>query len=290
MRIVTLPEELRAACEDVRRSGRKVGFVPTMGALHEGHLSLVRAAKAHAPFVVASIFVNPTQFGPKEDFSRYPRDLEGDGTKLASAGCDLLFAPETASMYPEGERTRVRVEHLTETLCGPFRPGHFDGVATIVTKLFAIVGEAHCVFGKKDYQQLAVLRRLAKDLLLPVTLHGHPIVRELDGLAMSSRNAYLDARERARALCLVKGLRAACKQFGEGQRDPSALERAARGEVEREASSIDYVSVVDPDALHAFAGPIPAPGRALLAIACRVGMTRLIDNVVLGEDPIESLR
>ncbi len=287
MRIVTLPSELRAACDEARRAGKRVGFVPTMGALHAGHLALVRAAAENADFVAASIFVNPTQFGPKEDFSRYPRDLDGDAAKLAGAGCVLLFAPETASMYPAGERTRVRVDHLTETLCGPFRPGHFEGVATIVTKLFALVGEAHCVFGKKDYQQLAVLRRLATDLLLPVTLHGHPIVREMDGLAMSSRNAYLDSRERARALCLVKGLRAARDAFDAGERDGSRLEAAARAEVEKEASTIDYVSVVDPETLHPFAGPIA--DRALCAIACRVGMTRLIDNFVLGEDAGSSL-
>jgi pantoate--beta-alanine ligase len=259
-----------------------------MGALHDGHLSLVRAAREHAPFVAASIFVNPTQFGPNEDFSRYPRDLEGDAKKLASAGCTLLFAPEAPSMYPAGERTRVRVDFLTDTLCGPFRPGHFEGVATIVSKLFAIVGEADAWFGKKDYQQLAVLRRLAQDLLFPVTLHGHPIVRELDGLAMSSRNAYLDGRERARALCLVQGLRAAYAAFAAGERDGGALERAARAKVEGVASSIDYVSVVDPATLHPFAGPVGE--KALCAIACRVGMTRLIDNVVLGEDPIDSLR
>ncbi len=259
-----------------------------MGALHDGHLALVRSAREHAPFVAASIFVNPTQFGPNEDFSRYPRDLEADAKKLESAGCTLLFAPEAPSMYPAGERTRVRVEHLTETLCGPFRPGHFEGVATIVSKLFALVGEAHCFFGKKDYQQLAVLRRLATDLLFPVTLHGHPIVRELDGLAMSSRNAYLDGRERARALCLVKGLRAAYAAWVGGERSGAALEAAARAKVEEGASTIDYVSVVDPDTLHPFPGS--AGERAVLAIACRVGMTRLIDNVVLGEDPIDSLR
>ena len=288
MRIVTLPSELRTACEEARRAGKRVGFVPTMGALHEGHLALVRAAGERADFVAASIFVNPTQFGPKEDFSRYPRDLDGDAAKLASAGCVLLFAPDTASMYPAGERTRVRVDFLTETLCGPFRPGHFEGVATIVTKLFALVGEADCVFGKKDYQQLAVLRRLAADLLLPVTIHGHPIVREIDGLAMSSRNAYLDSRERGRALCLVKGLRATYAAFASGERDGARLEAIARAEVEKEASSIDYVSVVDPATLHPFAGPIG--DLTLCAIAGRVGMTRLIDNVVLGEGPASSLR
>lgn len=258
-----------------------------MGALHEGHLALVRSAAEKTGFVGASIFVNPTQFGPNEDFARYPRNLKSDAEKLASAGCELLFAPDAASMYPKGERTRVRVDHLTETLCGPLRPGHFEGVATIVTKLFALVGEADCIFGKKDYQQLAVLRRLAIDLLLPVMIHGHPIVRELDGLAMSSRNAYLDGRERARALCLVRGLRAIYKQFEAGERDPALLEKTARDEVEKEASTIDYVSLVDPETLHPFTGRVPE--RALCAIACRVGMTRLIDNVVLGEDFLTSL-
>jgi pantoate--beta-alanine ligase len=287
VRTITTPEELKRTLDDSRARGSHVGFVPTMGALHEGHLSLVRDARARAGLVVASIFVNPTQFGPKEDFSKYPRDLAGDAAKLAGAGADLLFAPEASAMYLPGDATRVRVAVLTDTLCGPFRPGHFEGVATVVAKLFGLVGPCVAVFGKKDYQQLAVLRRMAADLFLPVEIVGHPLVREADGLAMSSRNAYLSPADRARALCLVKGLRAGYARFEEGERRAALLESAVRAKVVQGADTIDYVSVVDPDLLQ----PVEATGeRALIAIACRVGGTRLIDNVVLGEDPKASLR
>ena len=258
-----------------------------MGALHDGHLALVRDARLRTDVVVASIFVNPTQFGPKEDFSVYPRDLAGDAAKLESAGAELLFAPETAGMYLPGDATRVRVGLLTDTLCGPFRPGHFEGVTTVVAKLFGLAGPCVGVFGKKDYQQLAVLRRMVADLFLPVEIVGHPLVREADGLAMSSRNAYLSAADRVRALGLVKGLRAGYTLFDAGERSAAILERAVRTEVQAGADTIDYVSVVDADSLQ----PVEFAGeRALIAIACRVGGTRLIDNVVLGEDPRASLR
>jgi pantoate--beta-alanine ligase len=279
--IVRTPDELRATCDAARTRGERVAFVPTMGALHEGHLALVRRARELAPFVVVSIFVNPTQFGPNEDFERYPRDLEGDTKKLAPLGTSLVFAPEPRAMYLPGDETRVRVGALAEPLCGAFRPGHFEGVATVVSKLFAIVGPCAAVFGRKDYQQLAILRRVAADLFFPVTIVGHPIVREADGLAMSSRNAYLGPEERRRALGLSRGLHAAYEAFARGERDRGVLERAARAEVERAADSIDYVSVVDPDTL---AAPATVGERALVAIACRVGKTRLIDNFVLGED------
>jgi pantoate--beta-alanine ligase len=281
--ILRLASEVRARCDAERRAGRAVGFVPTMGALHEGHLALVREAKRRAPFVLASIFVNPTQFDPGEDFSRYPRDLGGDVAKLASVGADAVFAPEPGEMYPAGEQTRVRVGALAEPLCGVFRPGHFEGVATVVTKLFAVAGPCVAVFGRKDYQQLAIIRRLARDLFLPVEVVGYPIVREPDGLAMSSRNAYLSAADRERALALVTGLDAAARRFAASERDARALETAARAPVERVASSIDYVEVRDADSLAAIPGQVG--DRAVLAIACRVGTTRLIDNIVLGEDP-----
>jgi pantoate--beta-alanine ligase len=276
---------MQAACDAARAVGQRVGFVPTMGALHEGHLALVRDARARADFVAASIFVNPTQFGPNEDYARYPRDLDGDMAKLASAGCDLVFAPQVSAMYPPGEQTRVRVGKLAEPLCGPFRPGHFEGVATVVTKLFAIVGRSVAVFGRKDYQQLAILRRLAIDLFLPVEVVGHPIVRERDGLAMSSRNAYLSAEERQRALALSRGLTLASRAFLAGERGAGKLRATARREVEAVASSIDYVDLADPVSLEVYADGAAAGDRALLAIACRIGQTRLIDNVVLGEDP-----
>jgi pantoate--beta-alanine ligase len=286
-RIIPSPATFRVACDEARfRSGERIGFVPTMGALHEGHLALVRAAKARVPVVAVSIFVNPTQFGPNEDLSRYPRDLAGDVAKLASVGADLVFAPEPSAMYPEGEQTRVRVGTLADPLCGRFRPGHFEGVATVVTKLFALAGPSVAVFGKKDYQQLAILRRLAIDLFLPIEIVGHPIVREADGLAMSSRNAYLSAPDRQRALGLSRGLGAAWSAFDGGERDAAKLRALARAEVERVADSIDYVEVTHADSLAPFdGGRIDGHGRALVAIACRIGATRLIDNVVLGEDP-----
>jgi len=287
------PEELRESLRIARISrNARVAFVPTMGALHEGHLALVREGRklvGDDGTVVASIFVNPAQFGPNEDFARYPRDLDGDQTKLASAGCDLLFAPEARVMYPEGERTRVRVDGLTSGLCGPFRPGHFEGVATVVAKLFSIVGEAYAIFGKKDYQQLAVLRRLATDLFFPVNVVGHPIVREKGGLAMSSRNAYLSPEERERALALSRGLREAYAAFSAGERRAGALVGLVQKEVEAAADTIDYVAATDADSLVAFDPEASVGDRALLAIACRVGKTRLLDNVVLGEDPMTSL-
>ena len=279
--VVATVSEVRALVAKVRGKGERLGFVPTMGALHAGHLALVKEARRHASFVVCSIFVNPTQFGPNEDFARYPRDLAGDVAKLE--GVDLVFAPEVGAMYPPGDESRVNVTALAAHLCGPHRPGHFEGVATVVAKLFGIVQPDVAVFGTKDYQQLAILRRMVTDLFMPITLVGHPIVREQDGLAMSSRNAYLSADERARALSLSRGLAAAVKAHAAGERRAGALRDLVHREVAAVATSIDYVSIADPDAL----APIEKEvgDRALAAIACRIGSTRLIDNVVLGEDP-----
>lgn len=274
----------RARLRDARTGGLAIGFVPTMGALHDGHLTLVREAKRHAPFVTATIFVNPTQFGPNEDLARYPRDLDGDVAKLASVGCDAVLAPPVEEMYPAGERTRVTVGALGDTLCGPHRPGHFEGVATVVTKLFAIAGECVAVFGRKDYQQLAIIRRLATDLLLPVTVVGARTVRDPDGLAMSSRNAYLSADERRHALALAAGLRAAHALFSRGERSATALREAAAAPVRAVATSIDYVDVADPDTLSIHPDGSLVHERTLIAIAARIGKTRLIDNVVAGEE------
>jgi pantoate--beta-alanine ligase len=285
IRTVTTPLDFRAAAEEVRASGGRVGLVPTMGALHEGHLSLVRLAREHAGFVAVSIFVNPTQFGPSEDLAKYPRDLAGDVAKLASAGADLVFAPDVAAMYAPGDETRVHVAATAAPLCGGFRPGHFEGVATVVAKLFALVGPSVVVFGRKDYQQLAVLRRVATDLFFPVEIVGAPIVREADGVAMSSRNAYLSADERGRARGLSRGLAAAWRAFASGERSVGALRGVVRREVEAIATSIDYVDVADPSSLAVLDDAATAGARTLVAIACRVGTTRLIDNVVLGEDP-----
>ncbi len=285
-RLLRTPAELRAACDAARASGssRTVALVPTMGALHEGHLSLAREARRRAGFVVASVFVNPTQFGPSDDFTRYPRDLDGDVNKLAAAGVDAVFAPSPGDMYPPGDDTRVRVGAVAAPLEGTHRPGHFEGVATVVAKLFAIVGPCAAVFGRKDYQQLLVVRAMTRDLFLPVEIVGHPIVREPDGLAMSSRNAYLSPEERARALGIVRGLAAAGRLFAGGERSRVALEGAVRASVEPIATSIDYVEARDGDTLAALGDSVGAP--AALLVACRVGTTRLIDNLVLGEDPV----
>lgn len=282
-RIVRSVSDLRAACDEVRASGGRVGLVPTMGALHAGHLALVGEARRRATLVVTSIFVNPTQFGPGEDFTRYPRDLDGDVRQLGSAGVDLVFAPGLGDMYPPGDDTRVKVGAIARMLEGVHRPGHFDGVATVVAKLFAAAGACVAVFGQKDYQQLLVVRRMARDLLAPVEIVGHPIVREGDGLAMSSRNAYLSAEERGRALAIVRGLDAAARRFDEGEREARALERVARAPIEAAATSIDYVEARDAETLAPIAA-VETGKRAVLVVACRVGTTRLIDNLVLGED------
>jgi pantoate--beta-alanine ligase len=281
-RVVRSAAEAREAFDEARREGGSVGFVPTMGALHEGHLALVREAGRRAKFVAVSIFVNPTQFGPHEDFARYPRQLEVDLAKLGPLGVDLVLAPEAHDMYPPGDDTRVRVGAVAAPLEGSHRPGHFEGVATVVAKLFGIVGPCVAVFGRKDYQQLLVVRRMARDLFFPVTIVAHPIVREPDGLAMSSRNVYLTTDERARALSIVGGLDAALRRFAGGLRQPRELERLAREPVERAGASIDYVEARDPDSLAAFEGDVG--DRAVLLVACRVGKTRLIDNALLGED------
>jgi len=285
VRIVESPSEMRAMCDSARVSHQKVGFVPTMGALHEGHLSLAREARRRAGFVVASVFVNPTQFGPNEDFTRYPRDLDGDVRKLETAGVDAVFAPRPEDMYVPGDDTRVRVGAVAASLEGAHRPGHFDGVATVVAKLFGIVGPCVAVFGRKDYQQLLVVRRMVSDLFLPIEVVGHPIVREADGLALSSRNAYLSAEERGRALALSRGLDAAARSFVAGERRRAELERVARAILSPAATSIDYVEVRDADSLGPMGELLEAGGRAVMLVACRVGATRLIDNLVLGEDP-----
>jgi pantoate--beta-alanine ligase len=283
--VLSNPAEVYDVCDRTRGAGKRVAFVPTMGALHPGHLALVNEAKKRAAAVVVSIFVNPTQFGPHDDLARYPRDLASDLAKLAPLGVDIVFAPEVVDMYPPGDQTRVMPGALAEPLEGGHRPGHFEGVVTVVAKLFGAVGPCVAVFGRKDYQQLLVVRRMVRDLCMPVEVVGHPIVRDPDGLAMSSRNAYLSVDERARALAIVGGLDAAARRFARGERGARALELVAREPIERAASSIDYVELRDADTLAPIDGDLGAPPvRAVLAVACRVGATRLIDNVVLGED------
>jgi pantoate--beta-alanine ligase len=278
-------ESARRALANARTRGERIAVVPTMGALHDGHLALVTAAKKRADTVVVTIFVNPTQFGPTEDFTKYPRDLEGDRAKLATVGADLVFAPENAStLYAPGDETRVRVPETAKHLEGAFRPHHFEGVATIVLKLFQVVPADVAVFGRKDYQQLKVVERMVRDLFMPIEIVGHPTVREADGLARSSRNAYLAKDERARAVCLSRGLASAVRAFEGGERRSGALAKAARDEVEKGSTSIDYVACADTDKVAPFDDAATVPDRALIAIAARVGTTRLIDNVVLGEE------
>ena len=277
--------EFRSAAQAVRSSGRRLGLVPTMGALHAGHLSLVSEARSRAAEVALTIFVNPTQFGPNEDFARYPRTLDRDLELCREAGVSHVFAPEASEMYPKHERTRVQVSGLTAALCGPHRPGHFDGVTTIVSKLFAVAGECVAVFGRKDYQQLKVIERMTRDLLLPVEIVGLPTLRDTDGLALSSRNAYLTPDERLRALSIPRALSAAVAAFAAGERRIPFLRQAAQGELEAGGVRLDYATFADPDELV----PLPEDGasgeRLLFAVAGFVGKTRLIDNVVLGEDP-----
>jgi pantoate--beta-alanine ligase len=262
-----------------------VAFVPTMGALHEGHLELVREAKRRAPFAAVSIFVNPTQFGPNEDLARYPRNLDADLERCASVGADVVFAPEPAEMYPPGDATRVRVGALAEPLCGAFRPGHFEGVATVVAKLFALAAPCVAVFGRKDYQQLRVVERMAKDLLFAVEVVGVPTVRDVDGLALSSRNAYLSPKDRERARSIPRALGEAWSAFEKGERRAGALREIALGRIAPNATKIDYVTVADPETLAPIDDAAKLGGPALLALAVFVDKTRLIDNVVLGHDP-----
>jgi pantoate--beta-alanine ligase len=281
-KLVRAPADFRRACEDARRRDQRVGLVPTMGALHEGHLSLIDEAKQRSQFVAVTIFVNPLQFAEGEDLDRYPRTLENDLEGCRERGVDLVFAPEPNAMYPDGFQTQVRVDALTQPLEGVFRPSHFDGVTTVVAKLFGLTGACTAIFGRKDYQQWKILSRMARDLDMPIEVVGCPIVREPDGLALSSRNRYLSAAERERALGIVTGLRAAVDAWDQGERDAHALQALAVAPVEARFDRIDYVSVVDPDTLATSRRGNP---RLLVATAAHLGQTRLIDNVVLGEDP-----
>ena len=279
----TIPEA-RAACRDARASRGRLGFVPTMGALHEGHLSLVRAAKAQCDAVAVSIFVNPTQFGPTEDLSKYPRPFDRDCRLLEKEGVDILFVPPVEEIYPRGQApdgkvTWVWVEGLSEKLDGRSRPGHFRGVTTIVAKLFHILEPEAAFFGQKDAAQLAVIRCMVRDLNFPVEIVACPIVREPDGLAMSSRNAYLNREERSRALVLQRSLQKARWLFGDGERSVAKLISAAKEVFAGEPQVVlDYFEIVDPDTLD----PVERISRrTLVAVAARAGSTRLIDNILL---------
>jgi pantoate--beta-alanine ligase len=272
--------EMAAFSETARARGERIAFVPTMGYLHAGHVALLEEGRRRGDRLVLSIFVNPTQFAPTEDLARYPRDLEGDLGKAAGAGTDVAFVPTDAEMYPRGYQTFVQVRELEKGLCGAHRPGHFVGVATVVCKLFNIVRPHVAIFGEKDYQQLAVIRRMVADLDMPIEIAGLPTVRERDGLAMSSRNKYLSPEERQRALALSRGLRAASALFDGGERDAAKLVAAAQAEIAPAATRIDYVELRDAVTLTPLTERVSGP--AVLAVAAFVGTTRLIDNRRIG--------
>jgi pantoate--beta-alanine ligase len=281
MKICKTIQEMQEECGAVRRSGKRFGFVPTMGALHEGHLSLVRAAKRSCEVVAASIFVNPTQFGPNEDLAKYPRDFERDCSLLEKEKVEFLFAPTTEEMYPRGAVTWVTVEGLSEKLDGHSRPGHFRGVTTVVAKLFHIVEPDAAFFGQKDAAQVAIVRRMVRDLNFPVEIFACPIVREADGLAMSSRNAYLDAEQRKQALALHRSLMRVRRMWEADERNAARLIAAGREEIGTEKSvRMDYFEIVDAENLD---GVVNAEAGTLVAVAAFVGTTRLIDNVLLDE-------
>ena len=279
MRTVRTVADLRAALRDARRAERTIGLVPTMGALHAGHLSLVRAARAENDVVVVSLFVNPTQFNEAADLDAYPRDEARDTEAAAAAGTDLLFAPSADEVYPPGFATTVRIAGLTEHLEGEHRgTAHFEGVATVVCKLLNMAQPDVAYFGQKDAQQAAVIRRLVRDLDIPVRIAVQPTVREPDGLALSSRNVHLKGADRERALALRRALEAAAESVAAGQRDPHAIERAGRAAMARLGVEAEYVALVRPDDLR----PVERiDGDVLVAVAARVGPTRLIDNTIL---------
>ena len=279
METINSADQMNALSRELRRAGKRIGFVPTMGALHEGHLSLVRTARARTDVVVVSIFVNPTQFGPHEDFSKYPRNLEQDAKMLAAEKADFIFHPTVDEMYPAGAATWVAVEALSEKLDGRSRPGHFRGVTTVVSKLFHVVQPDFAFFGQKDAAQLAIIRKMVRDLKFDIEIVGCPIVREKDGLAMSSRNTYLDSEQRRQALTLYRSLMRVQFMADNGETRSSELVAAGKQVLgEEPAVRLDYLEIVDPDMLD----PLPTlTGPTLAAVAAYVGTTRLIDNIVV---------
>ena len=280
MKLVSKIEEARMAVRGAKRDGKRVGLVPTMGALHAGHISLVRAAKSRSDFVAVSLFVNPAQFGPNEDFSKYPRTVESDRQKLEAEGVDLLFIPSVEEMYPVGATTFVTVEEMSDRLDGRSRPGHFRGVSTVVAKLFQIFEPDAAIFGQKDAAQVAIIKRMVRDLMFPVEIMVAPIVREADGLALSSRNAYLSAAERERATVLWRALREIEANYAAGEKTAGKLIEAAQKVFATEPTvRLDYIEIVNAETLE----PITrAKSGTLAAVAAFVGTTRLIDNTTLG--------
>ena len=279
MKVYRSISSLTKKIKEIKKQGKTIGLVPTMGFLHEGHMSLVKRAVKDTDCVIVTIFVNPTQFGPKEDFKKYPRNMKKDLKLCEKEAVDIIFAPEVKEMYPEGFATYVKVERITDTLCGASRPGHFKGVATVVTKLFNITMPDIAYFGQKDSQQAAVIRRMTKDLDMQVKIRIMPIVREKDGLAMSSRNIYLNPEERAQALCIYKSLKLAQRLFNKGERDTKEIiKRMSQLINENRKADIDYISIVDAEELRDVKRIF---GQAMVSVAVRIGNTRLIDNVIL---------
>lgn len=279
MEIIRHIPEMQKWSEKQRLAGKRVALVPTMGFLHEGHLSLVREGKRKGDVVVVSIFVNPIQFNQQEDLARYPRDLEGDQKMIEALGVDALFYPEASGMYPDGFQTAVTVEKVSEPLCGRFRPGHFRGVTTVVTKLFNLVKPHVAFFGEKDFQQYVVIKRMVQDLNFDIEIVSIPTVREADGLAMSSRNARLSPEERAQSLCLFRALNEAKGMVQRGERRPAVILQKVQEIITREKSArLEYASLCHPETLEEITG---VSGPTLLALAVWVGGVRLIDNSVL---------
>jgi pantoate--beta-alanine ligase len=280
MEIIRIPEIMQETSKECLKEGKTIGFVPTMGALHEGHLSLVRSAKQENDITVVSIFVNPIQFGPSEDFERYPRDIESDTEKLQKEKVDIIFMPEISSIYPERFLTYVEVEKISERLCGAFRPGHFKGVATVVTKLLNIVKPTRAYFGQKDFQQSSIIKQLVKDLNIDVDIVVCPTVREQDGLAVSSRNAYLDIEQRRAATVIYRCLKEASDLIKSGVMDGTYIKDFMKERILKEprVSTVDYAGVYDPETMVEVS---EIKGNILLAVALRIGNTRLIDNMLV---------
>jgi pantoate--beta-alanine ligase len=281
MKIIGSIREMQVFSESARNSGQKISFVPTMGYFHDGHLSLMREGTQRADCLAISIYVNPTQFGPSEDFEKYPRDFERDKGLAGDVGVDVIFYPENKEMYPEHYQTYVNVENVTENLCGMSRPGHFRGVTTVCAKLFNIVKPHYAIFGEKDFQQLAAIKRMVLDLNMDLDIIGMPIVREADGLAMSSRNVYLKADERESALSLSRSLNIAKKMYDRGERDAAAILAEVRKYIGRHPhANIDYAKICDTTNLK---DVMRIEGESVLALAVKISKTRLIDNYVFGK-------
>jgi pantoate--beta-alanine ligase len=282
MEVIATVKEMQRRSEQLRQEGRAIAFVPTMGYLHEGHLALMREGKDRGDALIISIFVNPTQFGPEEDYERYPRDMQQDLKLAQKVGVDIVFTPSAHEMYPDGFQTYVEAERVTQNLCGISRPGHFRGVTTVVAKLFNIVKPHLALFGQKDYQQLVTIKRMVEDLNMDIEVIGIPTVRERDGLAMSSRNTYLSPKKRKEAARLYRALRKGEDLFRQGEKNTASILTTVRGIIEEaKPTAIDYIKICD---AHTLEDIEEIKGEAIIALAVQIGKTRLIDNLILKEE------